>query len=282
VASQSPERGPSPGDLLRELGITPSKSLGQHFLHDRKIVQRIVRESGIGPGDDIVEIGPGLGILTRELAHSAHRVVAIERDSRLAEGLRNAHLPGVEIIEADALEVDAGEIFSGSTYHVVANLPYSVGTAIIQRLQECSHPPATLTLMLQREVAERIVASPPDMTLLAVGVQYHGTPRLLFRVGKGAFVPPPNVQSAVIRIETHAHPTLAVHERPTFFRIAQAGFAQPRKQLVNNLMHGLGLDRETVLTALGVAGIDPTVRPERLRVQDWVRVYESLTRPGAL
>ena len=281
MASRSPDRGPSPGELLRELGITPSKALGQHFLHDRKIVQRIVRESGVGPHDNVLEIGPGLGILTRELSLAAQRVVAIERDPKLAEGLRHAEVPNVEIIDADALEVDAGKIFVESTYHVVANLPYSVGTAIIQRLQECAHPPETMTLMLQREVAERIVASPPDMTMLAVGVQYHGSPKLLFRIGKGAFVPPPNVQSAVIRIVTHEGPTLPLSDRQTFFRIVHAGFLQPRKQLVNNLTHGLGLERETVVAALTAAGIDFTVRPERLSVQDWLRVYASIASPGA-
>lgn len=281
MASQSPERGPSPGDLLRELGITPSKALGQHFLHDRKIVQRIVRESCVAPHDNVLEIGPGLGILTRELSRSASRVVAIERDARLAEGLRGADIPNVEIVEADALEADTGGLFPDTPYHVVANLPYSVGTAIIQRLQESAHPPRSLTLMLQREVAERIVAAPPDMNLLAVGVQYHGTPKLLFRIGKGAFVPPPNVQSAVIRIVTHDKPTLPVTERPVFFRIVQEGFSQPRKQLVNNLTHGLGLQRDVVLAALSAAGIDSTLRPERLTVQNWIEIYEVLTRPEA-
>lgn len=281
MASPSGERPPSPGELLRSLGITPSKALGQHFLHDRKIVQRIVRESGIGPDDTVLEIGPGLGILTRELATRAGEVVAVERDARLAAGLREEAFSNVNIIEADALDIDFGEIMGSEPYHVVANLPYSVGTAIIQRLQESERPPISLTLMLQREVAERIVASPPDMNLLAVGVQFHGRPKLLFRIGKGAFVPPPNVESAVIRIETHQTPPMNVDEKEILFRVVRAGFAQPRKQLVNNLSRGLGIARERVQDALGRAGVDPTVRPERLSVPDWVNVSRTLmSDPG--
>jgi 16S rRNA (adenine1518-N6/adenine1519-N6)-dimethyltransferase len=273
VESKLPDDRRSPAGLLRELGITPSKALGQHFLHDRGIVERIVRESGVGPHDTVLEIGPGLGILTRQLAVTARRVIAIERDQRLADGLIQENIKGVEIVVADALESNFASLTGPGDYHVVANLPYSVGTAIIQHLQESSHPPATLTLMLQREVAERIVAVPPDMNLLAVGVQYHGDPKLLFRIGRGAFVPPPNVQSAVIRIITHSHPPLPVTERDLFFRIVTAGFAHPRKQLVNNIISGLGVVRVEALNILESAQIDPTLRPERMSIADWLRLH---------
>jgi 16S rRNA (adenine1518-N6/adenine1519-N6)-dimethyltransferase len=276
VESKSSDDRRSPADLLRDLGITPSKALGQHFLHDRGIVDRIVRESEVNPDDTILEIGPGLGILTRRLAQTARRVIAIERDQRLAEGLKRENIPGVEIILADALDTDFAAVVGPGDYHVVANLPYSVGTAIIQRLQESLHPPVTLTLMLQREVAERIVASPPDMNLLAVGVQFHGTPRLLFRIGKGAFVPPPNVQSAVIRIVTHPDPLLSGSDRDLFFRIVSAGFSQPRKQLVNNVTSGLGLTRLEALEILESAQIDPTLRPERLAIDDWLKIHTAV------
>lgn len=261
--------------MLRQLGVSPSKALGQHFLHDRKIVRRIVDESGVTAEDTVLEIGPGLGILTSELNDRVHRVVAVERDTRLAEGLRNAGFERVEVVEADALEVDFARIMAGSDYHVVANLPYSVGTAIIQRLQESTHPPKTMTLMLQREVAERIVARPPDMNLLAVGVQFYGIPKLLFRIGTGAFVPPPKVQSAVIRIITRDDLPIPQREHENFFHVVRSGFAQPRKQLLNNLVHGLGLSRDDVLKILEAAGIEPTVRPERLSVDDWVDIYTS-------
>ncbi len=275
MASESSKRGPAPGEMLRELGITPSKALGQHFLHDRKIVRRIVSESGVSAEDVVLEIGPGLGILTRELAATAERVIAVERDARLAAGLRGAELDKVEIVEADALEVDFPSVVGNADYHVVANLPYSVGTALIQKLQESQPPPRTLTLMLQREVAERIVAAPPDMNLLAVAVQFFGKPKLLFRIGTGAFVPPPTVQSAVIRIATHDLPPVPAIDQEAFFRVVRAGFSQPRKQITNNLVHELGYSRDEIHRVLDVAGVEPTVRPERLTVDDWVRVFRA-------
>lgn len=273
VASPSNNRPLSPGELLRELGITPSKGMGQHFLHDRKIVERIVRESGVGPDDLVVEIGPGLGILTRQLARTVKHTIVIEKDERLAAAL---DLPGIQVVEADALDVDYSELVAGRPWHVVSNLPYSVGTAIVQRLQETANPPLTLTLMLQREVVERMTARPPDMNLLAVGVQFHGTPKTLFRVGKGAFVPPPNVESAIVRIVTRSQPLLPANEQPDLFRVIRAGFSQPRKQVANNLMHGLGLGRAHANSALEAAGIDPKVRPERLEIADWIALYQEL------
>lgn len=271
MASESP----SPSELLRALGITPSKALGQHFLHDRQIVRRIVNESGVNERDTVLEIGPGLGILTRELAARVKRVVAIERDTRLAAALRESAPANIDTIEADALEENFPDLAGDEEYHVVANLPYSIGTAIIQRLQESQPPPRTMTLMLQREVAERIVAAPPDMNLLAVAIQFYGLPKILFRIGTGAFVPPPNVQSAVIRIETHTEPGLPQNEQPAFFRVVRAGFAQPRKQLLNNLVHGLGCSRAEIHAVLSQAEITPTIRPERLSVADWMRVYRA-------
>lgn len=247
--------------------------MGQHFLHDRKVVERIVRESGVGPDDLVVEIGPGLGILTRQLARTVNRTIVIEKDDRLAEALG---IPGVEVVKADALDVNYSKLAAGRSWHVVSNLPYSVGTAIVQRLQESANPPKTLTLMLQREVVERMTARPPDMNLLATGVQFHGVPKTLFRVGKGAFVPPPNVESAIVRIATHEQPLLPRDDQPELFRIIRAGFAQPRKQIVNNLVHGLGIDRAGAIAALEASGIDPRSRPERLDVPDWITLYGTL------
>lgn len=259
---------------MATLGLTPSKGMGQNFLHDRGIVRRIADSAGIGQGDTVLEVGPGLGILTEELAARAQRVVAVELDDRLAEHLPDVMPSNVEIVHADALEIDPSSL-AGPNYSVVANLPYSVGTAVVRRMQEADPPPHSLTVMLQREVAERMTAVPPDMSLLAVGVQFYGTPRLLFRVGGGAFIPAPNVESAVLQIVSHT-PPLARHERDGFFRVVTAGFSQRRKQLVNSLMHGLYIDRVSVIAALEAAGIPPTERAERLSVDAWVRVYLAL------
>lgn len=282
MGSSSAESGREPGwrARLRELGLTPSKALGQNFLHDQAIVRRIAESAGIGPEDTVLEIGPGLGILTEELATRAGRVVAVELDDRLAEYLPTVLPANVEVIHADALEIDPPAL-AGPDYLVVANLPYSVGNAILRRMLEAVPPPRALTIMVQREVAERIAASPPEMSLLAVGVQFYATPRILFRVGGGAFIPPPRVESAVLRIETHS-PPLPREEHEAFFRIVHAGFAQRRKQLGGALATNLFIERPAIADALAAAGIASTERAERLTIADWVRLYEALRDAGHL
>lgn len=257
-------------DRLAALGLSPSKALGQNFLHDRAVVQRIVESAGIAPHDVVIEVGPGLGIMTEELASRASQVIAIELDSQLAAYLPTVMPANVTIVEADALLVDPSQL-AGDSYLVVANLPYSSGTAIVRHLQESQPPPRSLTVMLQREVAERMAARSPYMSILAVAVQFYGSPKVLFRVGGGAFVPAPRVESAVIRIDSHA-PPLPPEMHPLFFRILAAGFGQRRKQLANALSAGLSLSRTEVHTALHRASIQPTERAERLSVDDWVRL----------
>jgi 16S rRNA (adenine1518-N6/adenine1519-N6)-dimethyltransferase len=261
-------------ETFNELGLTPSKARGQNFLHDRRIVERIVEAASISRCDTVLEIGPGLGVMTAELARRAQRVVAIEIDYRLAEHLRERMPENVSIVEGDALKVDFATL-TGSEYIVVANLPYSVATAIIRKLQESDPPPSTLTVMVQREVAERMCAAPPNMSILAVGVQFYGDPRLLFRVGGGAFVPAPKVESAVVRIVTREMP-LPRAEWEAFFRIVAAGFSGKRKQLRGALTARLGLHRSVVAEALGRAGVRPEARAETLTVDDWVQLYRAL------
>ena len=259
---------------MSALGLTPSKALGQNFLHDRGVVRRIAEGAGVGPDDTVLEIGPGLGILTEELAARARRVVAVELDARLAAYLPTVMPPNAEIVHADALAVDPPAL-AGPDYRVVANLPYSVGNAILRRMQEADPPPRSLTVMVQREVAERMTAAPPAMSILAVAVQFYGAPRILFRVGGGAFIPPPSVESAVVQIVTHNLP-LPRADHAAFFGVVQAGFAQKRKQLANTLSAGLLVERPVIVAALDAAGIAPTERAERLAVADWLRVYRAL------
>jgi len=275
VASRSTDAnaGPSWRERLAALGISPSKALGQNFLHDRAIVRRIADSAGIEPGDVVLEIGPGLGILTQELALRATRVVAVELDSELAAYLPTVMPANVEIVAADALAIDAARL-AGPRYLVVANLPYSSGTAIVRRLLEADPPPRSLTVMLQREVAERMAATPPDMSILAVATRFYGEPKVLFRIGGGAFVPPPRVESAVIRVETHP-PPLPREQHEAFFRVVHAGFGQRRKQLANALSAGLFLPRDVVMEALARAGIPSTERAERLSVGDWARLQRA-------
>lgn len=264
-------------ELLRQLELRPSKALGQHFLHDPKIVRRIADLAGLTPDDLVVEIGPGLGFLTRELAAHAGKVIAIELDVRLADYLRRRFAStNVEIVHGDALMVDYAGLTGGRPYQVVANLPYSVATAIIERLLSDHHPPERLVVMVQREVAERLAARPPDMALLSVAAQFYATPRIAFRIGAGAFVPPPKVESAVIVLERREKTPLPREEHARFFRVVRAGFAQRRKRLANALAAGLGLPKEAVESALATASIDPARRAETLEVEEWLRLYQAL------
>ena len=276
MASTSAEqrRGRRWSDQLAALGLTPSKALGQNFLHDRGVVRRITEIAAPSPDDTVLEIGPGLGVMTSELATLARRVVAVELDPRLVALLRDTMPDNVTVIEADALTIDPAAL-AGPDYLVAANLPYSVGNAILRRLQEANPPPRSLTVMVQREVALRMTASPPAMSLLAVAVQFYGAPRLMLRVGAGAFVPPPNVDSAVVRINT-LPPRLSRDTHAAFFHMVTAGFGQRRKQLRNTLSTGLGLARERAERVLLDAAIEPTERAERLTVGDWLRVFAAL------
>lgn len=275
---RQPKREPSVWwSTLNDLGIQPSKALGQNFLHDRGIVRRIAEAAEISGDDLAVEVGPGLGVLTQELAERAGQVIAIELDHRLAAYLRERELPRTEIVESDILETDVGRLTGGRRYIVVANLPYSVAAAAISHLLESPMPPARLVVMVQREVAERIVAAPPSMNLLAVSVQLFGRPRIMFTIGPGAFVPAPTVESSVIRIDVFAKPAIEPTERKAFFQMVKAGFRQKRKQLANALASAPGLSKEIVETALIACGIDPARRAQTLSLDEWVRLHAALT-----
>lgn len=264
-------------EILADLGVRPSKALGQNFLHDRKIVRRIADTAELTSDDLVVEIGPGLGILTDELAKRAGEVIAVELDSRLAEHLRDRLDPAkVRVVEADILQVDLAELTGGRPYQVVANLPYSVAAAVLQHLLESEARPERLVVMVQREVAERIVARPPAMSILAVAVQFFGTPSIAFRIGGGAFIPPPRVESAVLRIDVHPSVPLAGDARRAFFRLVRAGFSQRRKRLANAVSDGLRVPKPEVETRLRAAGFDPDRRAETLSVSDWLRVFDNM------
>jgi 16S rRNA (adenine1518-N6/adenine1519-N6)-dimethyltransferase len=277
--------GPRLRDLLRELEVRPTRGKGQNFLTERGIVGRIADAARLAPGDVVVEVGPGLGILTRELiarVGPSGRVITVELDRRLAAYLREefAATPTLRLVESDVLRLSPGELLAdvpGETpYTVVANLPYSIASAALRHFLDDPRRPAALTVMVQREVAERIVARPPEMSVLAVAVQFYGEPSIALQVGPGAFVPRPKVDSAVLRIALRPAPPLPDTAIPDFFKVVAAGFGQKRKQLVNSLAAGLTLSREQAVAALVAAGIAPEQRPEKLTVDDWLRLHEAL------
>lgn len=267
---------------LRDAGVSPSKALGQHFLTDYACINRIVAALELSAGDTVVEIGPGLGVLTERLAKAAGHVIAVELDKELATRLRGQVPGNVTVIEGDALEVEPEHLLEAAglppdtPYVLAGNLPYNVGTAIVRRFLESTHSPRRLVVMLQKEVAEGMTAPDGELGLLGVSVQVYARARKLFNVPPRAFYPPPRVTSAVIRLDPYDDPLIAPGERERFFRVVRAGFSAPRKQLRNTLAQGLGLPPGDVAAAIEAEGLQPSLRPQQLRIDDWIRLSKRL------
>jgi 16S rRNA (adenine1518-N6/adenine1519-N6)-dimethyltransferase len=276
----TPQRPGAIRATLDRLGVAPYKGWGQNFLTDATVPRRMVELAGVGPGDTAVEVGPGLGVLTAPLLATGADVVAVEVDPRLAGYLRErfAGEARLRLVEGDILRLAPDDLVApGVGFRVVANLPYSATSAVLRRLLAGPRRPQRLVVMVQEEVARRIVARPPEMSLLAVSIQFFGRPRLAFRVPAGAFTPTPKVDSAVVAVEIDATP-LAEDEHEGFFRVVAAGFAQRRKTLSNSLSATLALPRAIVDEALTAAGVDPRRRAQTLAVEDWLRVYGHIVR----
>lgn len=263
--------------MQRSPSIRPKKSLGQHFLKDRAYLGKIVDAARIGPADRVLEIGPGLGGLTRLLAARAERVLALELDDRLIGVLRDdfAGSQNVEIVHGDALTFDYGSL--AGPWKVVANLPYYISTPLVQRLIEHRDRFSTLTVMLQKEVAERIAAPPggKEYGFLSVLVQLYTDPRMEFSVPPGAFSPPPDVESAVITLSVLDRPAAALLDEPFFFRLVKEAFSQRRKTL-RNALRRLGLPPLTAEDAARRTGIDLARRPETLSVAEFAALADAL------
>ena len=263
----------NPKRLLDEFGVRPKKSLGQNFMHDPNALEKIVRAAGLGPQDTVVEVGPGTGALTRHLAERARRVIAIELDDRLIPILIHqvGDLENVTLVHADILETDlALHIGPEEPYCVVANLPYYITSAILRFFLERAHKPRRMVVMVQEEVAQRLVAGPGEMSLLSVSVQYYGQVEIITRLAPGVFWPRPDVVSALVRIEPYRNaPPVRVADEAAFFRVVRAGFSQKRKQLRNALGAGLGISKEEAAALLEAAGIDPQRRAETLTLEEW-------------
>lgn len=270
------------GNRAKALGVQPRKSLGQNFLVDEGTSRRIVDAAGIEPGDLVIEIGPGLGALTRIIADRAAQVIAIELDQTLIPHLES-ELEGranVQIVHADALKVDYPALVANRPARVIANLPYYITSHAIRTLLECGVAWRALVLTVQMEVAQRIVAQPPHMSTLAVSVQFYGTPDLVFKLPPSAFYPQPDVDSATLRITSKTPsktaPELGEKEPSAdeFFRWVKAGFSQPRKQIRNNIAGQLGISKGVTEDILIETGITPDRRAETLTLQEWVALVK--------
>jgi 16S rRNA (adenine1518-N6/adenine1519-N6)-dimethyltransferase len=274
--------------LLRRYDLRARKGLGQHFLIDGEVLQKILAAAELGPTDTVIEVGPGLGVLTRELARQAGWVIAIELDNQLAAILKKALAPfdNVVIINEDILGTDPKALLqeqrpsfppSLRPYKVVANLPYYITSPVLRHFLEASVKPEMMLVMVQKEVAEAIVASPGQGSVLSISVQFYGRPSIISYVPAKSFLPPPEVDSALLRIEVYPRPAVAVDEK-SFFELVRAGFTAARKQVANSLAQGLGLPRADILVWLEKAGLAPQRRAETFTLEEWAQLWRVFTQ----
>ena len=263
--------------LLRQNGLRPDKRLGQNFLFDTAALEQIIQAAEMRPEDAVLEIGPGLGSLTRHLAAHARKVTAVELDEDLIPVLRTvlAGHDNVHIVAGDILRFDPAQLVDSDDYLVVANVPYNITSAIFRHLLAGRPRPRRIVLTIQKEVAERICANPGDLSLLALSVQVYGKPAIAATIPPEAFYPAPRVDSAVIRIDLYPEPVIPVERLERFFRLARAGFSQKRKTLRNSISAGLAISTHAASQALEEAGIDPQRRAETVSLEEWSRLARS-------
>lgn len=278
--------------ILKEHSTRPARYLGQNFLISRQALKKILSTANLQPDDTALEIGPGIGTLTVKLASRVKKVIAIEKDKKMVKILKETlkDFDNIEIIQEDILKSDIQNLMSKRQYKLVANLPYYIVSPVIRKFLEIKNPPALMVLMVQKEVAQRICAIPPKMSILAVSVQFYARPNIVSYVSKKSFWPQPKVDSAILRISAiNRRRKSAFNQR--FFKIVKAGFSHPRKQLINNLSkelvlnlgsglalspsNGLKLNKEKVKSWLLKNKINPSQRAETLRIEDWVLLTKT-------
>lgn len=265
-------------ERLEKLEIRPSKGLGQNFLVSENAYEKIIKAVEIERGEQVVEIGPGLGTLTKYLATAGAQVTAVEKDRKLISFLETEFKDQkVKIIEGDALIIDPADLgILENNYKIAANIPYYITSRLIRNILELWPRPKLVIILVQREVAERIIAKPPHMNLLAISVQYFSEPKIISMVPRGSFYPMPKVDSAIIKLVPRAQKLGHNEEIKQIFRIVKIGFASKRKKLLNNLSTGLKIDKKEVESTLIKLSIDPKVRPENLTISQWHELAKNL------
>ena len=261
-------------ELLKAHETTLQKHLGQNFLLEKKIASKMLVAAELSDKDTVYEIGPGLGTLTKELAQNASKVIAIEKDSAMVKILKETtkDLLNIQIIQADVLKAALPQ----DRYKVVANLPYYLTSPAIRMFLEAQNKPELMVFMVQKEIAQRICAKPPNMSILAVSVQFYAKVKIVSIVSKSSFWPRPKVDSAIIQIVPKKN--LSSLDSDLFFRIVKIGFKQPRKQLGNNLSAGLNLTKEDTETWLNKNNLQPILRAQTLSIEDWVAITKSFPK----
>lgn len=264
--------------LLKRYNLRAHRELGQNFLQDSIALENIVSAADIQPGDTILEIGPGLGSLTRYLALTAKEVVAVELDENLLPPLQEvlAVYKNVRLIHGDILTLSPQDLKLDNDYVVVANIPYYITSAVIRHLLENTIKPRRVVLTVQKEVAQRICAKPGDMSLLALSVQVYGSPHIAAHIPASAFFPAPKVDSAVLVIDIYSSPLVKEDLLDSFFRLIKAGFSQKRKTLRNSLSSGLKIPPTKAAELLSRTGVDPQRRAETLSIEEWEQLSEAI------
>lgn len=269
--------------LLRKYNLHPRHKLGQNFLMSASALQAIVSAAELSEQDRVLEVGPGLGVLTEQLTSRAGCVVALELDQQLVQVLRTelGDTPNLRVVEGDILRVDHTRLMlehcpEPGAYKVVANLPYYLTSHAIRRFMELAPRPELTVVMVQLEVAQRAVAEPPEANLLGLAVQLYAVPRVMARVPAAAFLPKPDVDSAVLQLRTRSRPLFPGLAEERILRLAAAGFGQKRKQLANSLASNLHVDKREVATCLDRAGLEPGVRAQELSLEQWAELCRLL------
>ncbi|MBQ4468423.1 MAG: 16S rRNA (adenine(1518)-N(6)/adenine(1519)-N(6))-dimethyltransferase RsmA [Firmicutes bacterium] len=271
-------------EIRDRFGFRFSKSLGQNFLTDKNIIDQILEGSGITGDDLVIEIGPGIGVITREAAQVAHKVIAIEIDTNLIPILNwtLGDLENVEIVNQDVLKTQLNDLIAKESFpgvvRVVGNLPYYITTPIIMKLLEDQVPAASITVMMQKEVADRLTAKPgtKDFGAISLMVEYFAEAKEIVKVPRTVFVPQPNVDSTVLRLDIRDEKPVKVEDEEFLFKVIKAGFGQRRKTLSNALSVLKGYDKATILRCLEEAGIDPVRRGETLSLEEYARLSDVL------
>lgn len=263
--------------LMRDYGIKTKKGLGQNFLIDENYLFRIAETAPIDENTHVLEIGAGIGNLTRHLAAAAHHVTAVEIDRQLIPILKKvlSDFRNVRIVQGDIMGIPIHELMDTSGYIVAANIPYYITSALIRHMLESAAKPGVIVLTIQREVAQRICEKPGALSLLALSVQVYGSPTVAFRIPSGAFYPKPKVDSAVLIVDVYEQPLIPREHLDAFFRLAKAAFSQKRKMLHNALAGKVGLNKGKADLLLSMAGIDPKRRAQTLSIDEWGKLTNA-------
>ena len=263
--------------LCKKFGLRPHRPAGQNFLIDEKIIQDIVNAADIKSNDTVLEIGPGFGFITKELAERAGKVFAVELDKRMYEALKGLakSYKNLKIFRKDIMTVNRDELVEDDNYKVVANLPFNITSWVLRDYLENEPIPNMLVLVVQKEIAERVIAKPGKMSILAVAVQSLAKVELIKEISNDCFWPKPKVDSAIIRLNPELIRGLDREDIKPFFRVVKAGFSNKRKKIINSLSGGLQLDKANISQILQKSGLDPALRAQDLDIQNWIDLYKN-------